>query len=37
MDLVLSFTINTKLGAMRDVPKVNNRGEVTTGIEVKNG
>lgn len=37
MDLVLSFTINTKLGAMRDVPKVNNRGEVTSGVEVKNG
>lgn len=35
MDLVVSFRIDTKLGVMRDVPKVNNRGTVTQGVELK--
>lgn len=34
-DLQMSFTIDTKLGRVKDVPKVNNRGEVTTSVEVK--
>ncbi len=35
IDLVISFRIDTKLGVMRDVPKINNRGTVTTGVELK--
>lgn len=35
MDLVVSFRIDTKLGVMRDVPKINNRGAVTQGVELK--
>lgn len=35
MDLVISFRIDTKLGVMRDVPKINNRGTVTQGVELK--
>lgn len=35
MDLAISFRIDTKLGVMRDVPKINNRGRVTKGVELK--
>lgn len=35
MDLVISFRIDTKLGVMRDVPKINNRGTVTQGVELQ--
>lgn len=35
MDLVVSFRIDTKLGVMRDVPKINNRGTVTQSVELK--
>lgn len=35
MDLQLSFRIDTKLGVMRHVPKVNNRGHVTTGVALQ--
>jgi len=34
MDLVISFSLQTRLGSMRDVPKVNNDGIVTTAIDV---
>jgi hypothetical protein len=32
MDLTITFSIDTKLGAMRDVPKINNRGSVQQTI-----
>lgn len=35
-DITVTMTINTKLGVMRDVPKVNNRGHVTTDVKVNN-
>jgi hypothetical protein len=35
LDLVISFRIDTKLGVMRDVPKINNRGIVTQSVELK--
>lgn len=36
-DIVMPCTINTQLGVMRDVPKVNNRGTVTSNIDVDQG
>ncbi len=33
-DLVINCEIHTKIGVMRNVPKVNNRGAVTVGTEV---
>lgn len=37
LDLAISFRIDTKLGVMRDVPKINNRAEITQGVELKEG
>ena len=34
LDLTVSFSIDTKLGALRDVPKVNNRGIVTQRVGI---
>lgn len=34
MDLVIAFSLQTRLGSMRDVPKVNNDGIVTTALDV---
>lgn len=36
-DIIVPCTISTQLGVMRDVPKINNRGKVTTQLEVENG
>lgn len=35
MDLTISFRIDTKLGAMKDVPKVNNHGAVTQNVGLR--
>ena len=35
LDLAISFRIDTKIGVMRDVPKINNRGTVTQNAELK--
>lgn len=35
-DITITATINSKLGVMRDVPKINNYGHVTTDMKVKN-
>ena len=36
-DIIVPCTISTQLGVMRDVPKINNRGKVTTDVGVENG
>lgn len=34
-DLVISFTVNSRIGRVRAVPKINNYGRVTQNVEVK--